>query len=229
MGRFTTVFWDVDNTLLDFPYSQRCAITKSFEDIGLKITEEIIERYSEINDGYWKKHERGEVTKAQLLTGRFQDLFAEYRIEKVDVEAFNANYMSEIGNHYRYLDYSLQICRGLRGKVKQYAVTNGNGEVQRKKLTNSRLLPLMDGLFISEEIGFPKPKKEFFDYCFSQIEEKDPAKILIVGDSLSSDILGGINAGIATCWYRPEGTVNESGLKPHYEISHLQDVFGIVE
>ena len=228
MGHFTTVLWDVDNTLLDFPYSQRCAITKCFEDIGQEITEEIIERYSAINDSYWKMHERGEITKPRLLTDRFITLFEEYHIENVDVVEFNAKYMSEIGNCYRYLDYSLQICNGLCGKVKQYIVTNGSGEVQRKKLTLSGLLPLMDGLFVSEEIGAPKPHKEFFEYCLSHIEEKDIQKILIVGDSLSSDIMGGINAGIATCWYRPEGTVNESGLKPDYEISHLQDIFKII-
>jgi len=228
MGEITTVLWDVDNTLLDFPYSQRCAITKCFEDIGHEINEEMIERYSVINDSYWKRHERGELTKAQLLIGRFITLFKEYQIENVDVEAFNAGYMAEIGNHFRYLDYSLQICSGLRGKVKQYVVTNGNGEVQRKKLTDSKLLPIMDGLFISEEIGAPKPHKEFFDYCLSQIEEKDKSKILIVGDSLSSDMKGGIDAGIMTCWYRPDGTVNESRLKPDYEISKLRDVFKII-
>ena len=228
MGSFTTVLWDVDNTLLDFPYSQRCAITKCFHDIGREINEEIIERYSAINDSYWKRHERGEITKAQLLTGRFITLFEEYHIEDVDVEAFNASYMEEIGNHFRYLDYSPQICNGLCGKVKQYIVTNGNGEVQRKKLTNSRLLPIMDGMFISEEIGAPKPHKEFFDYCLAHIEEKDKSKILIIGDSLSSDIKGGIDAGIKTCWYRPEGTINASGLKPDYEISELRDVFNII-
>ena len=121
------------------------------------------------------------------------------------------------------------ICKTLRGKVKQYVVTNGVTAIQTRKLSLSGFADMMDGFFISEQIGVPKPHKEFFDYCLNQIPEKDKTKILIVGDSLTSDIKGGIGAGIPTCWYRKNGTINSSGLHPDFEISNLNQVFEILQ
>ncbi len=224
MGRFTTIFWDVDNTLLDFSYSQRFAISKCFQTIGREITEEIIERYDRINDSYWKRLELGEITKAELLTGRFVTLFQEYHIQNVDVEAFRTEYQEALGSVYCYRDNSLEICKALKGRVAQYVVTNGVAATQRNKLKLAGFYEIMDGFFISDEIGAPKPEKAFFDYCLNSVKEKDRSRILLVGDSLSSDIRGGVLAGIATCWYRREGALNESGYKPDYEISSLQEI-----
>lgn len=229
MSRFTTIFWDVDDTLLDFSYSQSYAISKCFQSIGREITGEIIARYAEINDSYWKRLELGEVTKAELLTGRFITLFQEYGIQNVDVEAFRAEYQEALGSVYCYRDNSLEICRALKGRVAQYVVTNGVAATQRNKLRLAGFTELMDGLFISEEIGAPKPDKAFFDYCTGAVEERDKSRILLVGDSLSSDIKGGVQAGLATCWYRQEGTPNTSGYKPDYEISSLREVLQGVE
>lgn len=229
MSRFTTVLWDLDGTLLDFAYSQRYAITGCFRSIGREITEEQIKRYSQINDDYWKRLELGEVTKEQLLNGRFADLFAEYGIQGVDLEAFRREYQEALGSVFSYIDDSLNICRALRGRVRQYVITNGVTSTQRNKLNLSGLAELMDGLFISEQIGTPKPGKDFFDYCLARIEEKEKSAILIVGDSLSSDIKGGVLAGIPTCWYRPEGTENPTPYRPDYEISDLHMLYEILE
>lgn len=228
MKRFTTILWDVDGTLLDFTFSQRYAITKCFRSIGREITEEIIARYAQINDSYWKRLELGEITKAELLVGRFVTLFEEYDIHGVDVEAFRQEYQEALGSVYSFIDDSLTICRALRGQVKQYVVTNGVASTQENKLKLSGLAEVMDGLFISEKVGAPKPHREFFDYCLAHVEEKDREKILIVGDSLSSDIKGGAEAGLATCWYRPEGTENGTMLQPDYEISSLCQIYEIL-
>lgn len=229
MSKYTTILWDVDGTLLDFVYSQRCALTSCFETIGMEITEEIIARYSQINDVFWKRLELGEITKAQLLNGRFIQLFEEYDIHDVDVEAFRQQYQKELGCVYSYIDDSLQICKSLHGKVKQYVVTNGVTSTQENKLRLSGLGELMEALFISEQIGAPKPHKEYFDYCLAHVEEQDKSRILLVGDSLTSDIKGGVLAGIPTCWYRPEGTVNSTEYKPDYEISDLHQIYEILE
>ena len=232
MYKFTTILWDVDGTLLDFLYSQRIAITKCFKSIGRNITEEQIVRYSQINDEYWKKLELGQVTKEQLLTGRFSTLFEEYGIEGVDVEAFRQEYQLHLGSVFSFIDDSLTIVKALQTKVNQYVITNGVTSTQMSKLKLSGLAEAMDGLFISEQIGVPKPQKGFFDYCLEQIEEKDKSKILIVGDSLSSDIKGGCLSGIPTCWYRPEGTKNTTEFVPNYEISDLHmiyDILGVFE
>lgn len=228
MDQYTTILWDVDGTLLDFLYSQRYAVRKCFRSMGREITEEQIQRYSQINDDYWKRLELGEVTKEQLLTGRFVALFHEYGIENIDVEAFAKEYQEALGSVFSYLDDSLAICQALRGRVRQYVVTNGVIATQRNKLELSGLAAVMDDLFISEQVGAPKPSRAFFDYVLAHIEEKDKAKILIVGDSVSSDIKGGVQAGIATCWYRPEGEVNQSVYRPDYEISNLHALFDIL-
>lgn len=228
MNQFTTILWDVDGTLLDFLYSERYAITKCFRTIGMEITEEQIQRYSRINDDYWKRLELGEVTKEQLFTGRFAALFDEYGIKNVDVEAFAKEYKEALGSVFSYLDDSLAVCRALRGKVRQYVITNGDTDTQRNKLVLSGLAEVMDELFISEHVGVPKPNREFFDHVLAHIEEKDIKRILIVGDSISSDIKGGVLAGIPTCWYRPEGAVNRSEYRPDYEISDLHALFDIL-
>lgn len=228
MSRFTTVLWDVDGTLLDFLYSQRYAITKCFQSIGREITDDMIVRYSQINDMFWKRLELGEITKSQLLTGRFMQLFEEYDIRDVEVEAFCEAYQIALGSVFSYIDNSIEICRTLHGKVKQYVVTNGVTITQENKLKLSGFWELMDGVFISEQIGAPKPHKEYFDYCLAQVEEKEKSKILIVGDSLTSDIKGGVLAGIASCWYRPEGAVNDTAYQADYEISDLHQIYEIL-
>lgn len=225
---FTTILWDVDGTLLDFIYSQRYALTKCFKTIGRKITEEQLVRYSEINDSYWKRLELGEVTKEELLTGRFTTLFEEYGIEGVDVNAFIEEYQLGLGSVFSFLDDSLTICKSLQGHVKQYVITNGVTSSQRNKLKLSGLAEVMEELFISEQVGAPKPSPVFFEYCLERIEEKDKSKILIVGDSLSSDIKGGVLAGIPTCWYRPDGAVNDTEFQPDYEISDLHTIYDIL-
>ena len=228
----TTILWDVDGTLLDFHYSQRHALYNCFRTAGLTMTEEILERYSKINDSYWKRLELGEITKKQLLTGRFQTLFEECGIEGVDLSAFLKEYQEELGNVFCYIDDSLAICKSLKGRVKQYVITNGVTSTQKNKMKLSGLADCMDGLFISEEIGTAKPQKAFFDAVLAAVEETDKSKILVVGDSLSSDIKGGVLAGLKTCWYRPAGAANhteyQADYQPDYQIHDLHQVFDVL-
>lgn len=225
---YTTIFWDVDGTLLDFLYSQQFAIRKCFKTAGLEITDEQISRYSQINDDYWKRLELGEITKEELLTGRFAALFCEYGISGIDLKVFCQEYQEALGSVFSFIDDALTICKTLRGRYKQYVVTNGVSSTQRNKLKLSGLDAVMDGIFISEEIGFPKPQKEFFTYCLERIPEKDRSKILIVGDSLTSDIKGGAQMGIPTCWYRRDGKENDTPWKPDHEISDLHMIYDIL-
>ncbi len=229
MGRFSTLLWDVDGTLLDFLYSQRIALRRCFAQFGRDVTDEMIRRYSQINDRYWKRLELGEITRQELFTGRFLTFFEEYDVRGIDAEAFSGAYQEALGQVYCYIDNSLEICRSLRAEVRQYVVTNGAVSTQTNKLKLSGLYDVMDGVFISDEIGASKPQRGFFDYCLERVEEKDRGKILIVGDSLTSDIKGGAQAGIATCWFRPLGTAGGAEYAPDYEIESLGQIFDILE
>lgn len=218
------LLWDLDDTLLDFPYSQKFALKKCFQGIGFEITEEQIARYSQINDDYWKRLELGEITREELLTGRFVTLFHEYGIDGVDVEAFHREYEKALGSVFSFRDDGLSVVRSLQGVCRQYVITNGISAVARSKFRISGLESVMDGIFISEEIGAPKPQQEFFRYCLERIPERDKSRILIVGDSLTSDIKGGIQMGIPTCWYHHDDRVNDTPWKPDYEITDLHMV-----
>ena len=227
--KITTILWDVDNTLLDFDYSMRNSLKQCFQTVGVTNTEEMIDRYAQINDMYWKRLERGEVTKAQLLVGRFQDLLTEFHLEHIDYIKFKEEFQANLGTIYSYLDDSLTICKSLQTKYKQYVVTNGVAKTQQSKLGLSGFKDVMKGLFISDEIGFNKPDKRFFAYCLEHIEEKDKDKILIVGDSLTSDIKGGNSVGIKTCWYNPQQKPLEEGYLVDGEISDLHDIYEVLE
>ena len=226
-SRFTTILWDNDNTLMDFEYSMHKALKASFDAFELPINDQIIARYEVINTDYWKRLEKGLVTKQQLLDGRFLDLFAELGYE-VDVKEFRKLFQIELGSYYAYLDDSLEICKALKGKIKQYIVTNGVEETQIRKIKAAGFYDLMEEIFISGVVGYEKPRKEYFDYCLEKIEEKDLSKILIVGDSLTSDIAGGNNAGIMTCWYNPKN--KKAGKEYHidYEIHNLAEIFDVL-
>lgn len=225
---FTTLLWDVDGTLLDFDYSMRCSLRRCFHTIGQPLTEEMILRYSQINDSYWKRLERGEITKAELLTGRFRDFFAELGLTGIDEAAFLKAYQYGLGHYYAFLDDSLTVVKGLQGRYRQYVVTNGVTTTQESKLELSGLRGVMDGVFISEAVGCAKPGRAFFDYCLGQVAEQARERILIIGDSMTSDILGGIRAGIGTCWYNPGGQPHTYDYRADYEITALRQIYEVL-
>ena len=221
---YQTILWDVDQTLLDFDKSQDYALRFCFQNLNLEINDEIVRIYASINDSYWKRLELGEVTKKELLTGRFDRLFEQLHIKTVTSADIAPMYQKALGSVYFYRDDSLNLCKKLQGKVRQYVVTNGVSSTQRNKLRLSGFDQIMDGIFISEEMNYAKPDIRFFEGCFKQINNFQKESTLIVGDSLTSDIKGGNQAGIACCWYNPAGHKNESGLKIDYESQNLWEV-----
>ena len=223
------ILWDVDGTLLDFKKAEYAAIKKCFKIFELgECTDEMIGRYSVINRGYWEKLERGEITKPELLVNRFADFFETENIKTDCAKEFNEQYQKWLGETVCFCDNSYELMKTLKGRVKQYAVTNGTKAAQDRKLSKSGLIDIFDGVFISEVVGYEKPGIEFFEYVWKQIGEYDKNEILIVGDSLTSDIKGGNNAGIVCCWYNPKGLKNETNLRIDYEIDDLQKILEII-
>lgn len=226
---FDVILWDVDGTLLDFAYSQRICLGRCLEEIGVEPSAEITARYAQINDSWWQRLELGEVSKKQLLTGRFLDLFADFEIDCKDVETFQSHYEQYLGEVYQCTENAMETCRYLNGKCRQCVVTNGLTATAMNKLKLSGLIELMDDIFISEQIGVPKPQKAFFDRVFENMSDVSRDRVLIVGDSLSSDMRGGNNAGIATCWYNPGNAVNDTAAETNFIIRNLKEVIQIVE
>ena len=221
-----TILWDVDGTLLDFIAAEKAAIKILFKEFNLgECSDEMIRRYSEINKSYWQRLERGEITKPEVLVGRFKEFFKSEDIDTSVAEEFNARYQLRLGDTIVYHDDSLEIIKSLRGRIRQYVVSNGTVEAQSKKLRLSGLGELMDGIFLSEHIGVEKPNIEFFDKVLEEIKPADRSSILIVGDSLTSDIQGGNNAGIVTCWYNPLGDKAPDKYRIDYEISDLHQIY----
>ena len=226
----STILWDVDGTLLDFIAAEKAAIKTLFGEFNLgQCSDEMIKRYSEINKTYWQRLERGEITKQEVLVGRFKEFFKSEGIDISVVEEFNSLYQLRLGDTIVYHDDSLEIIKALQGRVRQYVVANGTVEAQSKKLRLSGLGELVDGIFLSEHIGVEKPNIEFFDKVLEEIKPADRSSILIVGDSLTSDIQGGNNAGIVTCWYNPLGDKAPDKYRIDYEISDLHQIYEIIE
>ncbi len=224
---YKAILWDIDGTLLNFLKSENAAIKECFRICGIgECTDEMVTVYSEINDGYWRMLECGKIEKPVLFLRRFEDFFKRYGI-RCDAAEFNLLYQKTLGNHIFFNDNSYELVKSLKGKVRQYAVTNGSFTAQDRKLRKSGLDGLLDGIFISDTVGAEKPSAEYFDRVFSQIPESRE-EVILVGDSLTSDIRGANNAGIACCWYSPEQRPLPEELRIDYVINDLNRINDIL-
>ncbi len=223
------ILWDVDGTLLDFHAAESAAVKSLFREFGLgECTDEMVARYSAINDVFWQRLERNEISKPEVLVGRFAFFFNELGIDESLAYEFNERYQLRLGDTIVFRDESYDIIKELRGKVKQYVVSNGTIVAQNKKLKLSGLGELMDGVFLSEQIGIEKPNIGFFDAIFQEIGPYDPNEVMIVGDSLTSDIKGGVNAGIVTCWYNPHHHPLPDDLRIDHVIDDLHQIYDLL-
>ena len=223
------ILWDIDGTILDFIRAEHAAIKKCFEVFQLgECTDEMIARYSKINKCYGEILERKEITKPELLVGRFKDFFAGENIITDCAKEFNKEYQVRLGDTICFCDNSYELLKSLKGRVKQYAVTNGTKIAQDKKLSKSGLIEVFDDIFISEEVGYEKPDVRFFEHIWAKIGGYKPDEVMIVGDSLTSDIQGGNNAGIVCCWYNPKKVPNTKNLKIDYEIENLNEIKALI-
>jgi len=229
MKKYDYLLWDIDGTVLDFAAAERAAIRKLFEQFRMgPCTDDMLQRYSAINARYWQALERGEMTKPEILVGRFREFFASEGLDAGLAEAFNACYQPTLGDTIVFRDDAMTILQALKKDYRILFVTNGTAEAQQKKLRLSGLETLADGIYISDLIGYEKPSLRFFEAVMRDSGMTDPRRALIIGDSLTSDIRGGVNAGMDTCWYNPRGAANSTDLKPDHVISDLHQVWDIL-
>lgn len=224
--QYTTLFLDLDNTLLDFYKAEYYAIKSVLKKYCLPYDDGTVKIYSDINRSFWERFERGEIKKSEIFEGRFLKLF-EVLGQSADVKAVSQDYFLALSEGFYTMDGAEETLQYL--KANGYficATTNGISLTQHKRIKNSGLAPYFDRVFVSEDAGHQKPEKEYFDFVIQNIPEKDKSKILIVGDSQSSDILGGINSGIDCCWFNTE---NKTALyKSKCEIKHILELKNIL-
>ena len=227
MKKYTTIYFDLDNTLLDFTKTEYKAIKKLLSMYNLPDGDDVAKLYSAINQSFWEAFERGDIKKQEIYAGRFRKLLEELN-ESKDPEAMATDYFECLAAGHDVMEGAVEILEWLRNNgYKIYATTNGVAQTQYRRIKESGLEPLFDGIFVSEEANHQKPEKEYFHYVMENSDEKDKSKILIVGDSQSSDILGGINSGIDTCWFNPKGQKSEYYSK--FELKELEELTKILK
>ena len=219
---------DLDDTIVDFHKAERIAISKSIREFGVEPTEKVLERYHRINRWHWEQLELGVMTRQEVLVGRFAALFREFGVE-VDPAAVARTYEKNLSVGHYFLPGAEEAVDALHRKYRLFLVSNGTASVQKGRMTSANLYRFFEQVFVSQEIGHNKPAKAFFDACFARIPDFDPEKAMIVGDSLSSDIQGGINAGIKTCWVNPAHAAPKNGITPDYEIEALHQLGELLE
>ena len=226
MPRYRTILFDADNTLLDFARSEREAICDTLRFVGVTPSEEMVTAYSAINDAMWKKLERGEINKYALREARFVEFCNQFSL-KADAARMATAYTDFLSTKSYLMDGALETCRALAGECRLYVITNGIGFVQHGRFDPSPISPYFSGAFISEEMGAEKPDRAYFDRVAAEIKGFDPATTLVVGDSLTSDMAGGVRAGLDTCWFNPRGAENRAQLPITYTVARLEDVVPI--
>lgn len=227
MKKYQALFFDVDDTLLDFKEAEKQALRWLFESQQMELTEETETLYKKINIGLWEAFEEGKMSRDEVINTRFSLLFKELG-QEVDGVLLEGKYRQFLEEGHQLIQGAFELIENLHNKFDLYIVTNGVSKTQDKRLRDSGLFPYFKGVYVSEDTGYQKPMKEFFDYVFARIPQLDVEKGVIIGDSLTSDIKGGFQAGLDTCWFNPLHLENQTGMIPTYEIHQLDDLYTIL-
>ncbi len=225
--RFDIVLLDADETIFDFKKAEAHSFKLMLETFGIKYSDDRLALYSEINLQMWKALERGEVTRERLKTLRFEKFFKEIGVQGIDCVAVNDCYLTNLSHSTFMIDGAKEFVKELHKHCRIYLATNGLTKAQTGRFSRSEIKDDFDGVFISEQIGFAKPDKAYFDYIFNELKVTDKSRVIIIGDSLTSDMQGGKNAGITTCLFSRSGEFVESDLCD-YQISDYNDFFEIL-
>ena len=222
------LFFDLDDTILDFHKAEAIALRKALSLHGLEPTPEVVARYSIINQSQWELLEEKKITRPQVLLRRFELLFGEFGLS-CDCCAIQRSYETLLGQGHYFMPGAEALLDTLYGKYHLYLVSNGTLSVQTGRIESAQIARYFDGIFISENLGVDKPQKGFFDLCFAEIPDFRVEEGVIIGDSLTSDIRGGNNAGLRTIWMNPQGKPRREDIHVDYEITALSQLPALFE
>ena len=223
--KYTTLLFDSDDTLLDFHASERRAIFEAFEKAELYFDEEMLSVYSAVNQGLWKALERGELTTDELLVERFRCFFEKYGYS-YDPKEFNDLYFHCLADTDFVIDGAIEVLEALKDRYELDIITNGVGYIQTSRLGKSGLRKYFKHLFISGEMGANKPSRRFFDHVLDRVEEKDRSRILVIGDSLTSDIKGAVGCGLDSLYIGSENDITD--ILPTYRVDNIRQILNIL-
>lgn len=224
---------DLDDTILDFAKAERGAITNTFTLLDIEPTEELLKRYSEINDWHWKQLELQKMTRKEVMIGRFAMLFKEYGIDKSALDAQEL-YKQNLSRGHYFIPGALEFIKTLKQEnYRLFIVSNGTSSIQHSRINSANITSYFENIFISEELGANKPSKEFFDQVFSKIHGITKEETIMIGDSLTSDIRGGENYQLTTIWFNPKhkenATLNTaSPVHPDDEAATYTEMLNII-
>ena len=221
------LFLDLDDTILDFHKAERVAISKTIREFGVEPTEEILDLYHRINKWHWEQLELGNLTRAKVLVNRFGVLFEKLGRE-VDAPGCAKVYERNLSQGHWFLPGAEEAVDRLSRQYRLFLASNGTAVVQKGRMTSANLYRFFEQVFVSQEIGHNKPSREYFEACFARIPGFDREKAMIIGDSLTSDIRGGINAGIKTVWVNPDH-LRCGDIRPDYEIEALHQLEALLQ
>ncbi|WP_099189584.1 YjjG family noncanonical pyrimidine nucleotidase [Tepidibacter mesophilus] len=227
--KYEIIIFDADETLFDFKKSEREALKNTILEFDIEYDENHhLKVYKEINDVIWKDLEKGLITQKKLKTERFKRLSEKLNVEFDEFE-FAKSYMKHLSLGSFLYDNSIDLVESLNKHYRLTIITNGLKDVQDNRIRKSIIAKYFEDIVVSEEVKVSKPDSKIFEHALNNIKYTDKSKVLIVGDSLTSDIQGGINFGIDTCWFNPNKVENKTGIKPTYEISNLMELKDILE
>ena len=228
MKKYELLLFDFDGTLVDYEKTESWSLQEAFRVSGVPYDEaRVLPEYNRINGELWKEFEKGGIAALELRVKRFRVLFDTCKI-RGDAEQIARAYMNFLSNSAFLFDGTLALLETLHRSHKIGLVTNGLKEAQRKRLALSGADKYMDSVAVSDELGIQKPDPGIFAYAMKEAGHADKAATLVIGDSLTSDIQGGINFGIDTCWFNPKGLSADGGITPTYEIRSLSELIQLL-
>lgn len=228
MTKYNILLFDADDTILDFKKGEKAALTELFKEMNLVDEENIMDVYIKMNESLWKDIETGKLTRDEVLNNRFALLFKKYNKE-VDGREIEKRYRSFLNMQHECVEGAEELLESIYKKYKLYIITNGVSKTQFTRLKESKMDKYFEKVFVSEDLGYQKPKKEFFEGVIKQVPNFDLKTTLIIGDSLTADIRGGYQLGIDTCWFNPHLKKNITDVKPTYEIHKLCELHNILK
>lgn len=225
--RYPWLLFDADDTLFDYRLAEASAIAAAFAGHGIEVRDDWLAAYQEVNARAWRALEQGTITQARLRVQRFEELFEVLQLE-LDPSAFSRAYLAQLAKQAHLVEGALEVVEVLRPVHRLAIITNGLADVQRPRLARSPLAAVVDVVVISEEVGVAKPDPAIFALALERMGGPAKRDVLVIGDSLSSDIAGGIAAGLDTCWYNPRALPGRDSAAPTYEIRRLDELPAIV-